>query len=384
MDIKEMTVEELTERRAAIAVDVDAPEADLDSLEAEARAINEELEARKQAEEQKVEIRAAVAEGDVGEVIEEIVEERKEMTLEEVRSSKEYIDAFANYIKTGDDSECRSLLTTLVSGQVPVPQIVEERIRTAWSRLGLLDRVRKTYVRGILKVGFELSAGPAYAHTEGVTTAVTEETLTFGVVTLTPKSIKKWITISDEALDLGGEEFLDYIYDEITYQIAKKVQGDLVTAIAGASTSADEDEVSVPKITASEISVATVAAALGQLSDEASDPCIVMNKATWAAFKAAQYANNYGVDPFEGLPVYFDNTLPAFSSASANAVFMIVGDFGRGAQANFPNGAEINIKFDDLSLAEKDLVKLVGREYVALGLVADKCFCNVAKVNPTT
>lgn len=381
MDIKEMTVEELTERRAAIAVDVDAPEADLDSLEAEARAINEELEARKQAEEKKVEIRSAVAEGE-GEVVEEIVEERKEMTIEEVRSSKEYIDAFANYIKTGDDSECRSLLTTIVSGQVPVPQIVEERIRTAWSRLGLLDRVRKTYVRGILKVGFELSAGPAYAHTEG-TTAVTEEALTFGVVTMTPKSIKKWITISDEALDLGGEEFLDYIYDEITYQIAKKVQGDLVSAIAALG-SAGATAVGVPAITASSISVATVAEALGQLSDEASDPCIVMNKATWAAFKAAQYANGYGVDPFEGLPVYFDNTLPAFSSASNNAVFMIVGDFGRGAQANFPNGNEISIKFDDLSLAEKDLVKLVGREYVALGIVGDKCFCNVKKTSGTT
>lgn len=382
MDIKEMTVEELTERRAAIAVDVDAPEADLDALEAEARAINEELEARKQAEEKKVEIRSAVAEGE-GEVVEEIVEERKEMTIEEVRSSKEYIDAFANYIKTGDDSECRSLLTTIVSGQVPVPQIVEERIRTAWSKLGLLDRVRKTYVRGILKVGFELSAGPAYAHTEGVTTAITEEALTFGVVTMTPKSIKKWITISDEALDLGGEEFLDYIYDEITYQIAKKVQGDLVSAIAALG-SAGATAVGVPAITASSISVATVAEALGQLSDEASDPCIVMNKATWAAFKAAQYANGYGVDPFEGLPVYFDNTLPAFSSASNNAVFMIVGDFGRGAQANFPNGNEISIKFDDLSLAEKDLVKLVGREYVALGIVGDKCFCNVKKTSAAT
>ena len=379
MDIKEMTVEELTERRAAIAVDVDAPEADLDSLEAEARAINEELEARKQAEEIKVETRAAIAEGDVGEVVEEIVEERKEMTIEEVRSCKEYIDAFANYIKSGDDAECRALLTTLVSGQVPVPQIVEERIRTAWSRLGLLDQVRKTYVRGILKVGFELTAGPAYAHTEG-TTAVTEEALTFGVVTLTPKSIKKWITISDEALDLGGEEFLDYIYDEITYQIAKKVQGDLISAIAALG-SAGATAVGVPAITASSISIATVAEALGQLSDEAANPCVVMNKATWAAFKAAQYGANYAIDPFEGLPVYFDNTLPAFSSASNNAVFMIVGDFSRGAQANFPNGNEISIKFDDLSLAEKDLVKLVGREYVALGIVGDKCFCNVKKTS---
>ena len=383
MNFTEMSIEELTERRSAIAAEIDAPEADLDALEAEARAINDELESRKQAEEKKNEIRAAVAMGE-GEVVEEIVEERKEMTNEEIRSSKEYIDAFANYIKSGDDSECRSLLTTLVSGQVPVPQIIEERIRTAWNRLGLLDLVRKTYVRGIVKVGFELSADGAYAHTEGVTTAITEESLTFGVVTLTPKSIKKWITISDEALDLGGEEFLDYIYDEITYQIAKKVQGDLIAAIAAASSSAGATAVAVPKITASSISVATVAEAVGQLSDEAANPVVVMNKGTWAAFKAAQYANGYGVDPFEGLPVYFDNTLPAFSSASNNAVFMIVGDFGRGAQANFPNGNDISIKFDDLSLAELDLVKLVGREYVALGIVGDKCFCNVAKTSGTT
>ena len=191
MDYKEMTVEELNERRSAISAEIDAPEADLDALEAEARAINEELETRKNAEAKRNEIRSAVAMGE-GEVVEEIVEEKREMTVDEIRSSKEYIDAFANYIKTGDDKECRALLTTLASGQVPVPQIVEGRIRTAWQRLGLIDLVRKTYVRGILKVGFELSADPAYAHSEG-TTACTEEALTFGVVTLTPESIKKWI-----------------------------------------------------------------------------------------------------------------------------------------------------------------------------------------------
>ena len=52
----------------------------------------------------------------------------------------------------------------------------------------------------------------------------------------------------------------------------------------------------------------------------------------------------------------------------------IVGDFGYGAMANFPNGAEIQIKKDDLSLAEQDLVKLVGRQYVALDVVAPLAF----------
>ena len=45
MEIKEMSIEELSERRAAIAAEIDAPEADLDALEAEARSINEEIEA---------------------------------------------------------------------------------------------------------------------------------------------------------------------------------------------------------------------------------------------------------------------------------------------------------------------------------------------------
>lgn len=193
MDIKDMSMDELMERRSAIAAELEQPEADLDALEAEVRSINEEIEARKAAEAQRGEVRKAVAEG-AGEVIQnfEKEERKEEMTEKEIRSSKEYIDAFATYIKTGRDDECRALLTTNVSGQVPVPTIIEDRIRTAWQKNGLMDLVRKTYVRGNLKVGFELSADPAYVHTEGAN-ASTEETLTFGIVSLTPESIKKWI-----------------------------------------------------------------------------------------------------------------------------------------------------------------------------------------------
>ena len=118
------------------------------------------------------------------------------------------------------------------------------------------------------------------------------------------------------------------------------------------------------------------ASAVGKLSDEAVNPVIVMNKGTWSLFKAAQYAASFPVDPFEGLPVHFDNTIPVYSSTATTGVWMIVGDFG-GVQANFPNGDSVNLKFDDLSLAEKDLVKVVGREYVGMGIVKDKVFCRV-------
>lgn len=194
MEIKDMTVEELMERRTAIASEIDSPEADLDALEAEARSINEELETRKQAETKRNEIRNAVAHGE-GEVTDKIeTEERKEMTLDEVRASKEYVEAFANYIKTGRDDECRAVLLSqnVAGGQVPVPTVIEGRIRTAWERNGLMDLVRKTYVRGNLKIGFELSATDAVVHTEG-SAAPTDETLTFGVIEMKPESIKKWI-----------------------------------------------------------------------------------------------------------------------------------------------------------------------------------------------
>lgn len=379
MELKNMTAEELLERRSAIAGELDNDGADLDALEAEARAINEELEARRAAEALKAEIREEVANG-VGEIRETIEPEKEEkiMTNEEIRSTHEYNVAWANYIKTEDDREVRALLTENVSGDLPVPTYVEGRIRTAWQRNGLMDLVRKVYIRGNLKVGFELSATAATVHTEG-TTPITEETLALGVVSIIPASIKKFIRISDEAMDLGGEAFLDYIYDELAYQIAKKAQQELLTKITALTASATTEAVGVG-VVAGTPSIGIVASALGSLSEEAANPVIVMNKGSWAQFKAAQYAGQFNVDPFEGLPVYFDSSLSAYTSSLATGTaWAVVGDFGAGALANFPNGDEIRIKFDDLTYAEADLVKIVGREYVGLGIVADHCFAKITK-----
>jgi len=368
------TIEAIEERMSAIKAELEtADDAKLDELNSEVDA----LEARKAAliETRKKEV-ADVISG--GKEIEKI-EENRNMTIEEIRGSKEYINAFANYIKSGKDEEVRSLLSTNATpaGTVPVPTIVEERVRTAWQRNGLMELVRKTYIRGNVKIGFERSATGAVVHAEGAD-APDEEVLTLGVTELKPESLKKWITISDEAMDMGGEEFLYYIYDEVTYQIAKAAQAQLIAKIAALPAAATASSVSAAKITGTP-SLGIIAEAIANLSDEASAPVIVMNKLTYAAFKAAQYAAQYAVDPFEGLAVHFDNTLKAFSAASTGEVWAIVGDFGFGAQANFPNGDEITLKFDDLSLAEQDLVKIVGREYVAVAPVADKAFALLAK-----
>ena len=374
MEFKEMSVEQLETRMAEIKNEIEVDGADLGALEEEVRGIKAELEERAKVEAQKVELRKAVATGK-GKVIEKI-EETKTMTNEEIRASKEYVDAYARYLINEDDKECRALLTTQASGSVPVPVLVEDIIKTAWEKNDILSRVKKTNFKGNLKVPFELSADGAYVHTEG-TAAPTEESVTFGIVEMIPRNIKKWIRISDEAIAMGGETLVRYIYDELTYQILKKLTALVVTDIASLATSADADEVSGAKIKVAP-GLTTVAQAFANLSDEASDIVVVMNKLTYVEFKNAYAAGNFAVDPFEGLPVLFTSALPAYATASEDDVYAFVGDL-RGAQLNYPEGEGIVIKYDDTTEAEADLVKIVGRQYVAHAVTTDRAFCNIAK-----
>ena len=381
MELKDMTVDELMERRSNIATEIDSPDADLDALEVEARSINEELERRKTAETKRTEIRNAVAEGD-GEVTKNFKEEKKTMTVEEIRNSKEYINAYSEYIKSGDDTECRNILTTADaangSASVPVPTFVYDIVKTAWEREGITSRVRKSYLKGNLKVGFEISGDDAIIHAEGAA-AISEENLVLGTVSMVPQSIKKVVQISDEVYDLRGEEFLRYIYDELTYRIAKKAADTLVAKILACGTVSTTTCPGVPSISEATLGVGSVAKAMAQLSDEAANPVVMMNKQTWGALKAAQAANSYGYDPFEGLPVVFNNSITAYSAATTGVAYMIVGDLDHGALFNYPDGDGISFKFDELSLKKQDLIEVLGRQYVAIGVVADKAFVKLTK-----
>lgn len=296
----------------------------------------------------------------------------------EIRNTKEYVNAYADYIKTGRDAECRALLTENVSGAVPVPEFVYDIVKTAWENEGIMSLVRKAYLKGNLKVGFEISGSDATVHTEGGD-PVSEEELILGTVQLIPQSIKKWVSISDEVYDLRGEEFLRYIYDELAYRIAKKCADELIAKIEACDTLSTATCVGVPVLSASSIAQGTIASAMALLSDEANNPVIMMNKATWAQFKAVQYAGNFNVDPFENLPVVFNNTITAYAVATTGVTYAIVGDLGEGALANFPNGDEIEFKFDDRGQMKKDLIDVLGRRYVALGVVAPNAFVKIQK-----
>lgn len=369
-----MSIKEIEARMAEIKTEMEQPEADLEKLEEEVRSLNEERDMLKAEAEKAAEMRKKIAAG-LGRTIDQQQTEEKR-SIDEIRASKEYAEAYARYIATGNPAECRALTTENVSGNVPVPVLVDEIVRTAWEKNEILNRVRKTAFRGNLKVPFERSADPAYVHTEA-STAPTEENLTLGIVTMIPANIKKWIHIPDEVIAMGGEPMLRYIYDELTYRIDLKLAELIVTDIAGLSTSNGATAVGAAKITKAP-GLTVIPEAFANLSDEAQNPVIMMHKLTYAAFQEAYAAANFAVDPFMGLPILYTSALPAYSTASTNDVYAIVGDL-TGAHINYPEGEGVVIKYNDLSRAKEDVVEVIGRQYAAHAVTAPFRFTNIAK-----
>lgn len=372
------TIEARSAELLGLEVSDETPTEEIEARADEMEAIEERKNILLAEAQAKAEERARIAEDDSLEPITTFQEERNMKDIKEFRNSEEYINAYAEMIKTGKDEELRSLLSENVEGgQIAVPDFVYDEVKTAWDNEEIMSLVSKTSIKGNLKVQFEISGTDAVIHTEG-SGAVTEETLTEGIVTIVPAFVKKWISISDEVMALRGQAFLSYIYKELTHKIAKKMADQLIALIVALPETATATSVAAAKVNVAP-SVGAIAEGVGNLSDEASAPVVVMNKLTWATFKAAQYAANYAVDPFEGLKVVFNNTLPAYSAAGTGDCYAIVGDFRQGAIANFPEGEGVIFTFDDKTLATSDLVRVIGKEYVGLGIVADKAFVKLCK-----
>lgn len=391
--MSEKTYEELIERRTVLAAAMDQEDADLDAIEKEMREINEEIETRRAAEEERKavemkreELRKLVANG-AGETREEYEakKEKKEMPdIKEIRSSKEYMNAWAEGIKTGRYDECRRLLTENApalnvgegDGVVPVPTYVEERIQGIFERNELLRRVRRTFFRGNMKVGFEVSSTGAIGHLEGGA-AIDDEELIIGTVEIIAGMIKKTILISDELIDMKGKEFLDYVFDEFENKIESTLAGRVVSEIISAPATSTASDVGVPVVSVASLSLDVVAGALAQLTNTVTDPVIVMNRGTYAAFRAAQLNAAYAVDPFEGLPITYSSELPALADAQAGDTWLIVGDLSA-VTCNFPAGDQVKFIYDPYTNAPADLVRITGRLYVGVGLTTPGKLAKVA------
>lgn len=367
MEIKDMTINDIEARAKEIREAMKAEDADLDALTAEVDALEvrkAEIRAEVEAWAKKAE---KIANGELGEEKEKY-EERKKMTDLEIRNSKEYIEAYANYCKTGDDKECRSLLTeNATGGTLPVPAMVTEIIAAAFKASPILSRTRKANFGGDVKVPFEYAAPAAAYHEEG-DEAIAEEALSIGKVKLELQTLKKWVGISDEALDtMNGEDYLRYIYEEIARGIVKAREKAVVDAILAAPQTASASAPSVPKTGSAAGAITDLINAMALLGEGAEDVVCIMTRAQYATYKGLQFGAGYAVDPFDGHEVMFNE----------NATAPIVGDLN-GVLENMPKGETPQIKYDDKTRMKEDMVDILGRLPHACAVVGDKFFAKVS------
>lgn len=367
IDVKIASIDELMERRAAILNSIDeVADADLEALDAEVRSIADELEARKAAETQRESIRAQIASGETGTIVTEIETEETTMSNEEIRKTHDYNVAYANYIKTESDKECRALLTENVSGNVPMPVMVEGIIADARRESPILSRVRKTYAKANVKVGFELSAPIATVHVEG-SGAMDPENLVLGTVTLQPQTLKKFVEISDEALEtMEGEALLRYVYEELGRKIVAAEEKMIIDAILAAPQTATATAPAVGELQVTAAGGADFINARALLTAEASDRVAIMTPALRAQYRALVLGGGFAYDVFDGMEVIENDY----------ATSPIVGDL-KGILCNYPNGDEIQFKFDDTTLMTSDLVRVLGRKPVAAGVVGNNYFAKI-------
>ena len=373
-NIKTFTGEQIEARKAEIMNEIDtADQTKLDSLNSELDAL-EERRKELELEQRKANMKAVA--GGAGIVIGREIEPEKR-SLKSVLASDEYVDAFAEFIKTGDEKECRALLTDLVDGgSVPTPTVIDDFIATAWESNEILRRVRRTNIRGTAKYPFEYSATGASVHTEGAA-APSEETLVLGTVSVEPQMLKKWITVSDEILSLKGQAFLDYLYDEIEQRILELAITQIITAIKAAPESATKSAAGVRTITGA-FDAYTIFAAQAELVASAVNPVAIMNKKTYFnTFMALHDTTGrpiYNVVSENGRPTYFINGIEVLFINDLAENEIIVGDLN-GVIMNLPDDTEVRFTTDPYSLSEKDLVKIVGKMYAGIGVVRDGYFC---------
>lgn len=358
-EILALDMADLEKRSLEIAEEVKTAESDaLDTLSAELDAIEERKAVIKAEADEK---RAAMEEvlAGKGETIEEKQEEKRTMDSKEIRSTSEYLNAWVEYQKGRANEEQRALLTENAgeSGTIAVPQYVEDVIHTAWERDEIMNRIRKTYFKGNLKVGYEESAEGAQFHNEGGQ-AITEENLVIGFINLIPSTVKKMVKYSTEIMDMKSEAFVDFLVDEIEYQIVKKC----ASAAVGAMTDSDLGLTYTAAGTA--LTTADIINAEGMLAGDA-NPVLITTRANAASLKAAALSAQYGYDPFDGLEVLY------VDSADLSGALGVVADLS-GVQANFPDGDEVKFVFDEFTEAPSDIVRVIGRLMVAIDVVAPK------------
>lgn len=215
MDMKEMTVEQLEERKSAIVGELDNEGADLDALEEEVRAIKAELEAREAEEAKKAEVREAVASGE-GEVIKTFVEEKREMEKNYSIDSVEYRDA---WLKNLMGKELNVEERSAITGTDAIPTETLNKIINVLKENALLGKIDMLQIPGYVKI-------PIYATNNDAnwTDTASDSADVIGAITLQPKQLIKTIEVPATVDKMSISAFEQYITEALANKIESALQ----------------------------------------------------------------------------------------------------------------------------------------------------------------
>lgn len=359
-----------------------------------ARSVNELDDLAKKHFEERKQMDTEVREAEVEEVVEEtvettearetteVVEEReKEMnTVFEVEKreadnyldSAEYRSAWCKAVTGRGDAElnaikeARGLSTTSAT---LVPTYVANKIETTWAKNRILNEVSVIYSAAKLSFPVESANSGAVFHAEG-TEAPAEQTETLIDVLLQPMTVKKWLSVTTELIDSGEIAIMDFIVDELTYNIFKKIDESIINGalVSGKGVEGIINSTLVNNVSGGALDGATFYKGMATLVDPDA-PVLIMNYTDF-------YSKVMGLKDTTGRPIFNvvngERYINEFKVLLSNAVptnKAIVGDLS--AFRLEMDGRTPKFVIDEYTLATEDKVRVIGRMMTA-GAVTKK------------
>lgn len=221
MEIKEMTVEQIEERKLAIKEELNADSADLNALETEVRSLNDRLAEIKETAKAEADEARSVAEGAGEVIVENII---KENTMEERTfgiESMEYRNAWLTALKNNTPLEERAYATT--DSHTAIPTMVSDKFFAKLKKLApMMNEIELLQVAGSLKFVAQDTVNAAAAHTENSTVTPAADTIVS--VTLGSKEFIKIIQISKNAETMSIDAFENWLVEMLGVDIARKIE----------------------------------------------------------------------------------------------------------------------------------------------------------------
>lgn len=308
MNFRDMTTQQLQERRTAILAELDAPNADLDALETEARGINEELERRGSEEARRAEIRDAVASGGVNAYTVRSfgAAQHPVATSSDALYRSAWLKNLA--VRLADNTRLLGEMTaeertaftaTTANTSAVVPQVTMNRI------IELVESMAPMYddaTRSNMTQGFgvprhaSIAAGDATTVEEGTANADDEQDV-FNLLTLDGCEIKKHVVLSRKMKFKSVDAFEDWLVQHLSARIAVAKEKVILarldgTTPTGGQTVSGSGIASANILTAQSYDDATIRSIFGKLKGQGARVVYANQSTIWSHLAGIEDGNH--------------------------------------------------------------------------------------------